>query len=56
MYLSIFGETDSCIQETFSQPLICKPALEKGLVSHMPHYFWANIHESESHWEVQISS
>lgn len=30
--------------------------LKRGLVFHMHHYFWANIRESESHWEVQISS
>lgn len=30
--------------------------LKRGLVLHMHHYFWANICESESHWEVQISS
>jgi hypothetical protein len=31
-------------------------ALEKRLVLPMHHYFWASIYESESHWEVQLSS
>ena len=30
--------------------------LRRGLAFHTHHYFWANIRESESHWEVQISS
>lgn len=47
--LSIFRETAGLFRKLFHSLSSRNLPLKRGLAFGMHHYFWANIHESESH-------